>query len=371
MVTLDKNFCFDAETYADELDIEDSRPPKDDQRRKLVIFTEAGRLADEILVNLGRWILRSLFATLIDLEAERDVEVRLQVSQAAPRSRGNVAAWPPNSQSARATIPQTASSREQDDAVTSRPVIAAPLSPGLSVSVPTVSGSRSLTKVTSSQSTNDLGVSEGRASLERRSEENGEALSPSRTANDKGSALPSNIPSNDNAVDGSLATSTSESKDDKGGSSLFSKKFRMTFPKKLGRSSAEVKVPVADERIENPERPNLREETSYAQYMQGTLDEIRAEYEGLMLGYSSFELESAIVPSLTTDTPLLRPPGSTTIIIQEDSSDLGAVVDRYRGQVNTVGQDAGTIKLCAPRWLGDLLLRVSILFVAYHEPCAK
>ena len=309
---------------------------------------------DGFLVNLGKWILRSLFAKLIEQESVQDVNVRHQVTAKANQSRGISRPQAPISIQLPKASSRTAYASEQDDTVTSRVTNAAPVTPGSAIVAATPQLSETTATSPNPQITNgDVRTNGGRTSLERRSEENTEASNRKVTSDEQGDAS-----QNENATDGVPATSPNESKEEKTGTSLFGKKFRMTFPKKLGRSSAEVKTAVVDERSEDPEQTNLREEKSNGQYLQGTLDDIRAEYEGQMLGYSSFELESAIVPSINADNPPLHPPASTTIIIQEDSSDLGAVVDRYRGSVGSVGQDTGLIKQCAPRWLGDLLLRV-------------
>ena len=65
-----------------------------------------------------------------------------------------------------------------------------------------------------------------------------------------------------------------------------------------------------------------------------------------------------ITPSLPTETPELRLPLSTTIIIQEDRPDSGGIVDLYSGTIGSSGEDANLIEQTGPMWLGDLLLRV-------------
>ena len=78
-----------------------------------------------------------------------------------------------------------------------------------------------------------------------------------------------------------------------------------------------------------------------------------------MLEDPGHPVESLITPSLPNETPVLKPPPMTTVIIQEETS--GGSADLYRGTVGTVGEDALLIEQRAPMWLGDLLLRVSAL----------
>ncbi len=54
-VVLEENTCFDAEIYADELDLDEGVEFREDQR-----------------INLGKWVLRYLFSNLITEEARRD-----------------------------------------------------------------------------------------------------------------------------------------------------------------------------------------------------------------------------------------------------------------------------------------------------------
>jgi len=90
----------------------------------------------------------------------------------------------------------------------------------------------------------------------------------------------------------------------------------------------------------------------------GTAQKIRNEYEKALLENPDQLVESGITPSLSNETPVLKPPPMTTVIIQEETS--GGSADLYRGTVATVGEDASLIEERAPMWLGDLLLRNKI-----------
>jgi WD repeat-containing protein 48 len=89
------------------------------------------------------------------------------------------------------------------------------------------------------------------------------------------------------------------------------------------------------------------------------VQKIRNEYDKALLENSEQEVETGITPSLPNETPVLKPPPMTTVIIQEETS--GGSADLYRGTVATVGEDASLIEERAPMWLGDLLLRASFL----------
>ena len=160
-----------------------------------------------------------------------------------------------------------------------------------------------------------------------------------------------------------IPQSPSEPDKDAKSSSLFGKKFRMTFPKKLGRSSAEAKPAVVDDKSETSEKSSEKEDKIMEDNFSGIIQKIRNEYDEHLAQNAANALQPGINPSLPNETPVLKPPPFTTVIIQEDRPDSGGVADLYRGTVSCVGQDAELIGKAAPMWLGDLLLRVRILSV--------
>lgn len=139
---------------------------------------------------------------------------------------------------------------------------------------------------------------------------------------------------------------------------LFGKKFRMNFPKKLGRSSAEAKPLVIDEKPEGSDKSEGKEDKIVEDNFFGVVQKIRNEYEEPRQSNPAHIMPTGMCPSSSNETPLLRPPPSTTVIIQEDRPDSGGVEDLYRGTVGSSGQDADLIERTGPMWLGDLLLRV-------------
>jgi WD repeat-containing protein 48 len=66
---------------------------------------------------------------------------------------------------------------------------------------------------------------------------------------------------------------------------------------------------------------------------------------------------SLISPSLPNETPVIKPPPETIILIQEDSADSGGVADLWEGTVGSVGHEAEVVERVAPAWLADVLLR--------------
>lgn len=143
----------------------------------------------------------------------------------------------------------------------------------------------------------------------------------------------------------------------------FGKKFRMGMSfgsKKIGRSAsttAETKPAVVEEKAEDSESSSNHEKEFDDSFL-GTVQRIRNEYEKQLADIPDSYVESRITPSLTTETPVLKLPSGTKVIIQEETS--GGSAELYRGTVETVGADADTIEQCAPMWLADVLLTNTI-----------
>ena len=160
-------------------------------------------------------------------------------------------------------------------------------------------------------------------------------------------------------------------------SGLFSKKFmRMNLiPKSLKKTEkpAEPKTPAPQEQLsDNDSRNSHTLEKMEEESFLGAIMRARQQYEDPSRQSSEREngLQSAtanenepriattsITPSLPNETPVLKPPGQTMILIQEDSVDSGGVADLWEGTVATVGRDADIVERVAPAWLADVLLR--------------
>lgn len=146
-------------------------------------------------------------------------------------------------------------------------------------------------------------------------------------------------------------------------STPFGKKFRMGMSfggKKLGRSasSAAVEKPVVvEEKAEGSEASSTHEKEVDDSFL-GVIQRIHNEYEKQLSENPDRLVETKVVPSLPSDTPVLKLPPGTKVIIQEETS--GGSAEIYRGTVATVGADADIIEQRAPMWLGEVLLTNTI-----------
>ncbi|KAL8732465.1 MAG: hypothetical protein Q9166_002678 [cf. Caloplaca sp. 2 TL-2023] len=346
---LEENYCFDAEMYADELNLENANDFKEDQR-----------------INLGKWILRYLFANLIDEEIARD-EVYRRELQSKHARKGQRAPAPgtvqmPNPQS----TPWQSLQSDDDSLITPRPSNNNSLpvvTPGLAIGIATPhpgSVTNGVAGPSNATSTDQVPI------LEKTSSNNSHSESSTNKPKDYFSANLNVQTWSDQREEDTSDTNTQSPVDGekeekhKEGTSLFGKRFRMNFPKKLGRTSVEVKPSVVDEKAEESDKSEEKEEPVIEDNFLGTIQTMHYDYEQHLQTTSS-QPTSAIYPSSSNETPLLEPPPYTTIIIQEDRPDSGGVTDLYRGTVRSAGQDADQIEKSGPRWLGDLLLRVTAL----------
>lgn len=160
------------------------------------------------------------------------------------------------------------------------------------------------------------------------------------------------------------------------------KKFRMSFGmKKLTKTTTapdkEKPAAVVEEK-EEVESDSRSTKTSNSRVVDdnflGCLQKIRFGYEddvqaqmqrqsardaaGGVLGEAGdLELQAKIAPSLPNDTPVLKPPPNTVVLIQEDRPEAGGVADLFEGKVDGLGKAADLIEKAAPMWLGEVLLR--------------
>lgn len=145
----------------------------------------------------------------------------------------------------------------------------------------------------------------------------------------------------------------------KKGGSLFGKKFRMDFPKKLGRTSTDQKPPIQEEKIEESDAASVKEEKVYESNLSGVIEKIHHEYEQFLAANPGQELVTTITPSAENETPRLEIPPRTAVFIQEETGDTAVASDLYRGSVGRIGQEIERLEKSIPHWLGELLLKVS------------
>lgn len=349
---LEENYCFDAEMYADELGVENVGDFRDDQR-----------------INLGKWILRFLFTKLIDEEIERDATFRQELMANASKPSSLRRENAPSSIQL-PVIPPPRFMNGDDSIITPRPITITdgitrpPNTPGLAIgaATPYING------VTSNSGPNRPATAEESAALEKRtSQQSQPRVSSDRTSDYFSSIAQAKSPVDgqskgpvtpgDTALDAAASSPVDADKEERS-SSLFGKKFRMNFPKKLGRTSQDVKPAVVDEKSEESDKSEEKEDKTIQDNFFGTIQKMRYDYEECIQRRPSQHLAPGITPSSFNETPLLELPLTTTVIIQEERPDSGGVADLYRGTISSVGSDADLIERTGPMWLGDLLLKV-------------
>ncbi|KAK2627953.1 hypothetical protein QTJ16_002599 [Diplocarpon rosae] len=313
-VVLEEYNCFDAEMYADELELDEFIEFREDQR-----------------INLGKWILRHIFSNFIDEMIRRDEAFRKELNISA--KKGGQRSNAPKS------IQMPASGTWTESSLT-------PRGNGNPCSVTPVSGIGA--SRTSTEKPGDYF-----SSTPLHSEASSKPI-PETQIDDKGPKSP---------LDGEKEANGKDS------NTLFGKKFRigmgsMSFgSKKTGRSASAAtaeKPVIVDEKGEEGSEPseNGEGEKEVDDNLFGIVQKIQNEYKKAVLETPEQKVESGITPSLPNETPVLKLPPMTTVIIQEETS--GGSADLYRGTVATVGEDATLIAERAPMWLGDLLLRNKI-----------
>ncbi|RDI78961.1 hypothetical protein Vi05172_g11089 [Venturia inaequalis] len=371
---LEENTAFDAEMYADELEIEEKIDFREDQR-----------------INLGKWILRYLFGNLIDEEIRRDDIFRralVERTQRMNRSNapGNIqipGSTEPASWLDTASGPTSASTLKATNGFhfpANTPNMAIGLAtPGPSLthntlSVLTTSSTRTSldqlrghTRTPSEKLSGDYFGSQINATA-------GTATTPGGTANGN-----SSDPGSDQ-----VPTSPDESRvpgtpsQEKGG--MFGKKmwknFGMKSLKKTQTHDSKDKPSPVEEKSEDSDSHSSKQEDKVIEdSLEGAIQRIRIDYEAQMQKFEREnndrkgdvtgdlalpKLETLITPSLPNDTPVLKPPGNVTILIQEDRVDSGGVADLFEGTVGNSGFHTDRIEKVMPTWVADVLLRGQI-----------
>lgn len=380
-VTLEENTCFDAEIYADELELDEQVEFREDQR-----------------INLGKWVLRYLFDNLISEEIRRDEDFRQNLLAAHERQallRDNA----PTS----IEMPQVqmngwhAGSSAAQSTTTLKPGVngttKVPATPGLNIGLatPGIVSPTSQPRMTPALAS----TGEDGAPLEQRSSSQSQRQAGEKFADYFSTAR---VPSGELTTPAGTSqaattpgdlqepqTPTTEGVPKEGSTpgkeGLFGKKFRMGMSfsgmKKIGRIQTNEKPVVAEEKeIQETESDARSSKTSSSRIVEdtlfGTVQKIRLAYEdslhqqaqqqqahenGLPVPAKAIDLPTAIAPSLPADTPVLRPPPNTTILIQEDRPEAGGVADLFEGTVGQLAEMCDLVEKAAPMWLGEVLLR--------------
>ncbi|KAH6877277.1 hypothetical protein B0T10DRAFT_190407 [Thelonectria olida] len=360
-VVLEPFNCFDAEVYADELELDEPVEFREDQR-----------------ITLGKWILRYLFAGLVDEELRRDEEHRQKLNEGveARQALASTTTTAPLSISLpKTTMPPWDNS---DEVTTPRASGQYPPTPaGMAIGLATPAPVQSLPGVPEDQLAAPMSPLEKRAShASRQSVDKEDYFTSIINTVDSATKAPQ-TPAAETAdpktsTDGKDAEK--EKDNGKSPSTPFGKKFRMSFgTKKLGRSASQAtqeKPVIVEEKAEESESSSVHDKEVDDSFL-GTIQKIRQEYDKQLTDSPEKLIETGLAPSLPNDTPVLKLPLGTKVVIQEETS--GGSANIYQGTVEHVGKDADFIEQKAPMWLGDVLLQnitpfkepVKISFVLY------
>jgi len=312
------------------------------------------------IVNLGKWVLRYLFASLLDEEIKRD-EVYRRTFIESRHSGGLNRPSAPNS----IKLPQ----REfgADDQTTPRANGRMSMAtPGFNIGLATPGVA--LLKKNSNQSAMSPGSGMRSPGLttpfSAAFDKSADYFSaqPQSSANTPGPNASKQAPTPSET--GEKATAETEKAKETPG--LFGKKFRMSMAftgKRLEKKAPEPAKPVVEEKSKEESdaesRPsNAKEEPEFANSFLGTIQQIRHEYSQTTDQNAVF-VESLVTPCLPNETPVLNPPMTTTILIQEESHNSAGNTDLFEGRLSDLAQHVDLLEKVAPLWLGDLLLRVS------------
>ncbi|KAI1178170.1 WD repeat-containing protein [Nemania sp. FL0916] len=346
-VVLEPHNCFDAEMYADELKLEEPIEFREDQR-----------------INLGRWILRYLFARLIDEEIRRDESYRHKLNDGVEKRLTATRIDPPISLPMPVIDTQgwnAAGSPAMTPKANGYNALATP-GLGIGVATPAVHLPGGLDKAGTPPS-----------SIEKRSlqasRQSGEDYFSSGISSADALYKTATTPAAAEPPPAEAPKSPAEPKEkDKDGSKSpstpFGKKFRMGMSfgsKKTGRSASsnvEKPVVVEEKSEENKSDSSSNHDKEVDDNFRGAIQKIHNDYERQLVENSNQLVETKVTPSLPNETPVLKLPPGTKVIIQEETS--GGSADVYCGTVMTVGVDADVIEEKGPMWLGEVLLMNTI-----------
>lgn len=372
-VVLEESYVFDAEIYADEIQTDDiASDPRQDQTQSPVAFRDDQR------VNVGKWILRNLFANLIDAEIKRDDNFRQNKRRQileAQQTANNMRRVPPGqlSFSQMPPMPPMTPWSEGPRNADGTSSMLLP-TPGLTIGLATPAPAYNPNNPNSYHAVNgdDRGplsqpaVNGAAVVTDYFSSAVPSAQGPAGPAAPPAAALSSPTPSSDLPLSPSTAAHESanpdvDSPDNGSTSSSLMGRLRSFGKGRLNRTasmdSRAPETPLAGDTA--PGNATLtpveeaKNEPSYDDTLAGVLQKVRNDYDSSgSYGESSFSV------SLANETPLLKLPPETAIIISEQRVDAGGTVDLYRGTVASCGNDDDVeiLEPAAPGWLAEFLL---------------
>ncbi|EWC45391.1 hypothetical protein DRE_00790 [Drechslerella stenobrocha 248] len=340
---LEENYCFDAEMYADEVELDEKVEFRDDHR-----------------INLGKWVLRYLFSHLIDEEIKRDDEYRknLASAQAARETQRRqnapsaIILPSPPSGLVEPTTPGTATPRPGLNGLVGAQY---PQTPGISIGLATPAATHfplHLPPMAEEESKDKPGTSGDSDYFTIPSRPKDDETSTTATGSTSGIAgtpsVPATTPAEPAATPAAVAAqpTTPSATSKLSLSKLWSKKPKQTEEKKP-----------EEPKPEEPAEP-VKLVEQFDDTLLGVVRRIRKSYDAYTpdRALPDFSIKSAINPSLPSETPVLKHPPEMVLIIQEDSPDSGGMKDVYRGTVGEVGNEADELEKVLPAWVADAIL---------------
>ena len=384
-VILEQYNCFDAEMYADELeksssDNSDGNDGSADSANKVVV-----EYREDQRINLGKWVLRYLFANLIDEELRRDEAYRAKLNASVEKRIQAVAAA---SKISMVEIGAGSSSGANGvNGVNGESAQPAP-TPGIGLATP-LPPVGNLPPGTEKEDyfSNAISTAEpttpGAGLAVRPGVTPGTETTPAATAAADAGAK-------DKEAAAAPATPATPGKGGRFG------KMRMSFgTKKMGRS-ASTSVPekpagaagVADENkgtaagggaavAEDKSESASSHEKEVDDCFVGAVQRMRHEYDKQVAENPERPVATRMHPCQPDEAPVLRIPDKTKVIIQEELK--GGSIELYRGTVGGLGQPrvVDKIERCAPMWLGEAILanapavkesaKISFLLLPYRD----
>ncbi|KAK9352567.1 hypothetical protein V1523DRAFT_366516 [Lipomyces doorenjongii] len=357
-VVLEESYCFDAEIYADEVAAD--LPPQS--------TVEPIQFREDQRINLGRWILRNLFANLIEAEIKRDNTFREQKRRGLSERENR--RGPPGHLSFSQMPPMTPWNEGPRNANGTSMLLPTPgLAIGLATPAPAYNpanpphvGDANSTPVSVQSLDRGLtspvgtgGSSNGTVVTDYFSSALSQVQPPSAAValSPVASEVPP-VPTNDVSDDQTPDNLSSPS-------SLMGRlrsfgKGRLNRTMSIESKQQEVKPDSATDTVGASTTLATVEEgkvdQSYDDTLAGVLQRIRNDYDSAgSYGTSTFGV------SLPNETPILSFPSETAIIISEQRVDAGGTMDLYRGTVSSCGADAdvATLEDAAPGWLAEFL----------------
>ena len=343
------------------------------------------RRADSKAVNLGKWVLRYLFSNLIDEEIRRDEVFRSDMVK--QKEEGPQRSRPTNIQLPDATLngwnhsasgPTSASTIKAN-----HNALQPPPTPGLAIGLATpmaapqsVGRNSQHNPFLTPTTEEDPKLAETPQTQRSSTQDAGDYFGSAATTNGNSGEHGKPTEGKEAFAESKEETVQSPSEPDtpaKKGKGMFGKKFNMTFTMKKFSAATpvteQVKPTVDDKSDDSDSRSTKTDEKNMEANFLSTIHEIRQGYQD-QLSAGASRLETKLTPSLPSDTPVLKPPASTTILIQEDRPDAGGVTDLFEGQVGSLGLQADLVEKVAPMWLAEVLLRVWLcLFFSHTVLC--